>query len=334
MDASSTRKPPRGGFTLIELLIVILIIGLLAGLLTPALVAVMNKANVTAIKADLTQLEMAIDEYKTKYKDYPPDFFGVSDVAYTQFGDAERDAFGVGIVAHFRRAFPRYVPGVSGNGGDTEWDRLRNDFEAAYPDLVDSGLTLDRLTPASALVFCLGGPPDFESKQLLSLSTNQRNPFDRSSARQPKLFEFEEARLQGFNTDTMRWEQWPTYSSAKTRVPYVYFRSRPVGPDLMEYVFLGNDQVRPLYYDSPDGVCVPYLAAVGDGNVEDPATTRRWNEPDKFQIISPGLDEMFGNRDEGQFRFSTDDRTFSDDGGDHDNVTNFTDGRLEDSTEE
>ena len=68
----STR--PRPGFTLVELLVVIVIIGILMGLLIPAIAAVRTTIAVGAVQSDLNNLDSAVEAYRSKYGEYPPDF--------------------------------------------------------------------------------------------------------------------------------------------------------------------------------------------------------------------------------------------------------------------
>jgi prepilin-type N-terminal cleavage/methylation domain-containing protein len=84
------RKGSGRGFTLVELLVVIAIIGILVALLIPAVSIAVRavKTNVTA--AELDQLAQAMEAYKNKYGEYPPDFTNP-----------------LAVVAHMRKAFPR-----------------------------------------------------------------------------------------------------------------------------------------------------------------------------------------------------------------------------------
>lgn len=63
----------RSGFTLVEMLTVIAIIGILVSLMAGAVVVVRARVQKAAISAELKQLEMALEAYKTMYGEYPPD---------------------------------------------------------------------------------------------------------------------------------------------------------------------------------------------------------------------------------------------------------------------
>jgi prepilin-type N-terminal cleavage/methylation domain-containing protein len=152
-----TPKPrrTRHGFTLVEILVVIVIIGILAGLAIPAAQGVIKKANNTAIKVEIDLLGQALEAYKLRHGNYPPDF--------SDWAKVER---------HFRKAFPQIA--------DDElkilaqFTHLDRDFRR-----VPSGSTTDPRTtpavyshyrqcidPAEALVFALGG-----------FSSDSRRPF-------------------------------------------------------------------------------------------------------------------------------------------------------------
>ncbi len=351
MDAKSRHESRRTGFTLVELLVVIVIISLLIGLLTPAVIAVRNKAKVTADKVNITNLAMSLEQYKTKYTDYPPDFFGLDPA----FPDEVRAAAQARVLRHFRKAFPRYVPGnARDDRNDDTWDRFVRDVQHATGGVadnsgnVDGGMDVTLLNPASAMVFCLGGPPDVNTKKLLGFSADPRYPFNPQGARMPKLFDFPETQLHGFDVDASEWNQWPTYGPKGMKIPYVYFRPRSF-QGRMEYAYSpGADpnasELWPLFHEVAEGnVCVPYLVDVTDpdnpGAADDPDMKRTWNSPDTFQIISPGLDEEFGEADTEDFRVTSTGKVLPNDSdhdfsNDYDNVTSFGESTIEDEVDE
>jgi prepilin-type N-terminal cleavage/methylation domain-containing protein len=63
----------RRAFTLVELLVVIAVIAVLAALLMPLGAAVKRTAFLNRTKAEMSQLETAIESYKAAYGFYPPD---------------------------------------------------------------------------------------------------------------------------------------------------------------------------------------------------------------------------------------------------------------------
>jgi prepilin-type N-terminal cleavage/methylation domain-containing protein len=90
MNTKNLRRPC--GFTLVELLVVIAIIGVLAAILIPTLYRVVIKARQTKIAQELNQLYMAVESYRQKFGDFPPDFSDTTLVA-----------------PHVRKAFPNHT---------------------------------------------------------------------------------------------------------------------------------------------------------------------------------------------------------------------------------
>ncbi|MCJ8341002.1 MAG: type II secretion system major pseudopilin GspG [Pseudomonadales bacterium] len=59
------------GFTLLEIMVVILIIGLLGTIVTPYVLDNLDTAKTQKAKADIHNLELALDQYKLDNNDYP-----------------------------------------------------------------------------------------------------------------------------------------------------------------------------------------------------------------------------------------------------------------------
>ena len=177
-----TRRP-RSAFTLVEILVVIVIIGILAGLAIPAVTGVLAKAKNTATKVEIDVLGQALESYKLKYGDYPPDF--------ADWRKVER---------HYRRAFPEIL--------DEElkilaqFCFLNNGFERVPPVLI--GTTTTSLDPrvgnnygyyrpcmdaAESLVWSLGG-----------FSSDAKRPFTGGGG--PL------SRISGFDTEPKAYNQY------------------------------------------------------------------------------------------------------------------------------
>ncbi len=64
---------PRPAFTLVEMLVVLAIIGILAGILVPTINGVINNTRRGALKIEVDELGKAVERYRDKHGDYPPD---------------------------------------------------------------------------------------------------------------------------------------------------------------------------------------------------------------------------------------------------------------------
>ncbi len=71
--AAEKSVSPRRAFTLVELMVVIVIIGIIAGFALPAIFSAVKAARQGAYKLEVDTLADAVEKYRTKYGDYPPD---------------------------------------------------------------------------------------------------------------------------------------------------------------------------------------------------------------------------------------------------------------------
>ncbi len=281
----------RHGFTLVEMLVVIIIIGILMAVLVPTVGMAIRKAKNSKIGLEINQLASAVDAYKAKYTDYPPDF-------------SSRPI----VERHIRKAFPSI--------SSKEFALAQTFFWVEPTDSTSADYYRSFLDPAEALVFWLGG-----------FSSDARRPFtgpggpfllDTSSGtyvtnpdRNAPQFPFDEARLSLYLADIsngnpdpagLPWsndefelhtsnyadnDRFPVYFPDGLAVPYVYFDSRNYG-----------GASRPVTIPAPQ---YPPAAYAGSTSIKGVATayfsdlpTQAFMNKDKFQIVCAGLDNEYG----------------------------------------
>ncbi len=273
----------RRGFTLVEILMVVAIIGILVGLLVPAVNRAFIGVKQKAIVLEVQTLANAVEQYKNKYGDFPPD--GASRKAWE---------------SHFRKAFPQIQ--------STEFTALYANANASNG--LPASITV--MDPAEALVFCLGGYSSDVTRpftgpggplSLIPTTTNYQYNTDRRNG----FFEFQEARLTidnssgaALSTDETTLglgtvnDLIPTYHPSGKLAPYVYFDSRT-------YAFIpsGASAIFFNFYQPANivGVARPYKSGEINTNVahaSSPDAFYRYVSDRSFQIISAGLDDSYG----------------------------------------
>ncbi|WP_197452400.1 prepilin-type N-terminal cleavage/methylation domain-containing protein [Rosistilla carotiformis] len=302
-------KPPRTAFTLIELLVVIIIIGILASLVTAGVVSARSRMIDSALKVELTNVELALEAYRDKYGDYPPDF---SDWAVVQ--------------RHYRTAFPKISAKDMG---------LLS--QACFVDPTDSTtFQINGIDRAEALVFALGGfssdprfPFSGSGGPFVYVGTGNVDDLDSyhyNTSRDNRLFEFDEVRLTmglngvfGYSTDEgLYWntstaalgatvapnatpaapsgvtaDLFPVYRrrNDETSLPFVYFDSRT-------YSLGTTSRAVNVYQPTAGsvGVAKPYKSLlVNTGTTSSiPDDGLFFVNRDSFQIVSGGQDEHYG----------------------------------------
>ena len=250
-------RPTSRGFTLVELLVVIAIIGVLAAIITPAVFRSMVRAREARIFMEINQLHMAVESYRQKHGDYPPDFTD---------GDI--------VSRHLRKAFPRHV--------ETDTGAL-------------SELLSLNLTAAEALVFFLAQVGNDPRRPLSGRAHTDRDPDSPPSGWEGSLDDWQNqlAHLESFREQFFDFEESRLRPTRRIRLgdrllnlyayvpqdaqgaPYIYFENRTYASARYDAVHPVSETVRP--YQSSQ-TTIPDFAN---------STT--------FQIISAGLDGEFGD---------------------------------------
>lgn len=307
--STSARTAPKRtrsarAFTLVELLVVITIIGILAGLITAAAIRARITAKNVAISMEVKQLEMALQAYKEKFGEYPPDFAGIN-----SFVAAEQLAAQQAVLRHIRKVFPRCSTVA-----------VWADFFTA------TGLADADLTPQSALAFWLGGMRDGTGKPI-GFSADPTNPFGASTSRVGPFYDFDQNRLNGY----LYWPKEADNHVAGSGA-IVYFRAENGGYANKLAMDMGAIPIYPAIdtrLSNVDGL-FNYVST-------NPNPTYNWVNPKSGQIFCSGLDMTYSplvsiHADlDGHLAFPSGENYNPVTGFTYDDITNFSGGTLEDA---
>lgn len=283
-------RQSRPGFTLVELLIAIAIIGILMSLTVTAVTRAITRGRETASRLEINALSQAIEQYNLKYGDYPPD------------GSSEQV-----LLRHVRKIFPR----ISQLNLDllTQLTRDRGSNANQF-----SAVAMDR---AEALVFFLGGfsgdptrPFTGEGGPLKQVGNDPTkiSSYEYNGTRDNAFYDFDTNRLTIarssagtlLSTDEKMLgladpphggeDQLPAYlARVGTPTPLIYFDSRTYGN-------IGSAGA-PMYNgylagSTEYGGVRPYMTNGNTGGAT--YADVKFHNDSTFQIISPGLDGVFG----------------------------------------
>ncbi len=262
-------RPSRGGFTLVELLVVIAIISILTGLITVAAVRARNAARNMAMKAEVMQMDTALNSYKEKFGSYPPDGGGTAAAAQAA------------ILAHLAMAFPRYNPANFGGSVNTSTGLPKS--------VTNTAGTAGMIDPSMALLFWLCGPTK-SAGVFAGFNADPTDPFGLSTsntATTGSIFTPDIGRIP--QTGSSAYKYYPNNglfslaTSASAPAPYLYFAASngtyPASTAGFACTFTaagtnGATATVYPYYDSRLGTSVPV-------------------NPTSFQILCPGLDGAY-----------------------------------------
>jgi prepilin-type N-terminal cleavage/methylation domain-containing protein len=367
MKAPTTRTR-RAGFTLIELLMVIFLIGILATILGFAANRALRAARQTRVQTEIEQLSNAVETFKNDRGAYPPTW-GTFIVEAPQPQQKKQR-----IQRFIAKAFPRYtgnydqmraqislstkvlVPAVNAVTSGAITLTASSTGNAS----TDGGLDINNLDPAETLVFWFGGIPNaMAENKLAGFRSDVTSPFldpqypsidptnpATLTGRSTSAFPFQPSRLVDRDHDGW-WEYLPANSQDKDLgPPLVYFDNLVYGlgvfyPQTGPSSFTSSipaDQVALATNATTWGAVGPYAnEGLPTGK---PVLT--WQKSLAFQIIAPGLDNLF-NPDMNQGNMTTTAPFFAKleffPSGmnfveqDRDNLTNFYQGPLGDAFE-
>ena len=218
-------QPKRNQITLFEFFAVIVVLAIVIGILVPVLGPMNSGRGEFIVAAEITQLDMAIENFYTEYGFYPPDFSDIHNAS------------------EFNEYLLKFAPDH------------REDLDAWWREVGS------RLNPSNALVFWLSGlrnsrqyPLSYdhdgnESTPRMMAPVHTENPKLRELIGERKVFfEFKRDRLQVSGNVS-------AYGQAKgnTQLPYIYFCSsyrKRSGKEKSFTEATTGDMVRP-YLESP-----------------------------------------------------------------------------------
>lgn len=262
----SQNKHSRSAFTLVELLVVLVIVLILVGLISAVVASALGKAKQARNRQDISQLETAVNSFKTKYGVLPPSRLKLAE-HYSLYDPSQQ--IDLDSLQFLGTMFPRITNQWSApvpQGGGIDWNGNGQ---------IDAGAVI--LNGSECLVFLLGGIPSPQGN-LLGFSTNPSNPATQTVDRIGPFFDFKVKQLapSPWNPLSGLYVYLDTYGTQ----PYVYFSSYKT---LNGYNRYGNSDIgAPL-------VISPYIEVL-------PTTLApvKYVNPGTFQIISAGPDGVFG----------------------------------------
>ncbi len=292
MKRAQTKRTGRTGFTLVEVLVVIAIIAVLVGLLTAAVAKARTKINEVRNRNDISQLAIALETFKSKYKDYPPSRIRLEESSAMY--QLNQTALDLDSTQFINKMFQRIAATWANAGIDWNGDGVITPPRKGAPPVILEG--------DQCLVFFLGGIPANTGgpPACTGFSTNPQNPAAHVKGGgdvNPPLFEFQTGRL--VRQVGARLSPFFSYldaygssdgngASIGESKPFAYFSSYKSQNGYNRYV----DPKLPLSDCQTLGIW-PYAEVMSPPSATTPLAPR-YVKPNSFQIISAGANRRFG----------------------------------------
>jgi prepilin-type N-terminal cleavage/methylation domain-containing protein len=289
MRVHRRRLRRRDGFTLIELLIVISIIAILASLTTAGVLAAFTKMREVKNRNEISDLANSIKQMESDYNITvpPPSRIWLDETgqyntvpAGVPAGTtlAQLDPLKVDSQAYLRKVWPRInLAGIDWNSDGVIGGNNNG------PNIVLEG--------SQCLVLFLGGARN-SGGAYIGFSANPSNPMDPNPniKRKGPYFQFVAGRIQPLNGASNFAAYFDTYSNSPALagdMPYAYFSSGKSANGYNAYVPFGL---------GPDCPSLTGFNAAGAGAPLQPYSQAggTYYNPDTFQIISAGKNQVFG----------------------------------------
>ena len=130
------------GFTLTELLVVVIILGVLAATIIPQFIGTTQEAKVSAAKANISQLETAIERFNIHMDRYPTTEEGLKVLVDPPSGDEKkwRGPY-ISVLRNdpWGNAFQYRTPGTHGKTRFDLWSRGKDGADGGDGDAADIG---------------------------------------------------------------------------------------------------------------------------------------------------------------------------------------------------
>ena len=291
----------RTAFTLVELMVVILIIGILAGIAAPFIFGVLERAREFAIQNEIVQIDAAVRRFETEHGFFPPAIGPGLEIDNTANNSvAARSKF----LRYLNRIAPNHAEGTGTNNDGLQlwWTEVGSKLDAE-----------------SSLVFWLSGLCTSKQYPLSGNASNENRdvvlaPYNvnKDAADNDLASGVDIDRNVFFDFDL---GQIVTNGSASTAGIKSYTQpfGKEIAGSLLAYEyrdFRSYDATNAYHINDPDSTATPPGAIFFNA--------------DSFQIICPGMDGVVSV---GTVRNVTSETNVN--SSQDDNITNFSDGRLE-----
>jgi type II secretory pathway pseudopilin PulG len=335
LQRSQGKQTFRTAFTLVELLVVIAIIIVLVSLLMVGVFKALDSAYQAQTRTDITQIAAAIESFKTKYavsyipsriilcKDYL-NYFTNRDPQQGALTPFHQDS-----LDYLTKIFPRIAsvpPGQSlpiwalppfpawaapaGTYTGIDWN-LSGQPDQLTPFVMscpvgNAQILGSVLEGEQCLVFFAGGIPNSVTNTVTGFSTNATNPAA-GGDRVPPFFDFKSSRLTLIPGTA---PGFPCYQDGYGKTPYAFFSSYKSTNGYNRYVNYSNPYIAPIGSGAPVTSDCQALYLYGIGGLPvfpycqsgmytapqvAPGVSPVYLNPQTYQIISAGKDNIFGN---------------------------------------
>ncbi|MFM7738360.1 MAG: type II secretion system protein [Planctomycetota bacterium] len=283
----------RGGFTLVEILVVIVIIGILVGIIVPGVMSAYRRSQEFAIENDINQLGASLEAFKSKYGFYPPDFAAIR----ATNGIVNKSNL---LLPYINRIAPNHgEAAAAGSGWPSGYRRIDVWMEEVG----------QHLGPDSALVFWLSGL--IKNKQFPLTYVDVGNKVHGQVA------------YNGGPDGTVEREIYFDFKNQKLVLDPT---TAPVPNAIARFTQTNSRPEYYVYFETKSLVTFPPLPACIVNSITVTPYVNSSNQlfnKNSFQVLAPGMDGVFAAS--GSTSTSISGVTPRE----RDNVTNFSEGRLE-----